>query len=176
MAFPAVYHSLAPKNKELRMKLALILATLFALTACTPPAAPPPEKPQSASKEELGQMNRDFVAALNAKDAAAAAACYAENAVLIPPGEPMVRGRAAIEAYWKGFLEGGGVRDVSVETIDAKSSGDLGYEIGSFALTANGPDGEPVSESGRFIELLERGPDGKWSSTAGIWNASPPEP
>jgi uncharacterized protein (TIGR02246 family) len=121
-------------------------------------------------------MNRDFAAALNAKDAAAAAACYAENAVLVPPGQPLVRGRAAIEAYWKGFLEEAGGRDVSVGTIDAKSSGDLGYEIGSFALTVDGPDGQPVTHRGRFIELLEKGPDGRWLSTAGIWNDSPPEP
>lgn len=158
------------------MRLAPIAAAAFLLTACAPPAAPPPEKPQSASKQELGQMNRDFAAALNAKDAAAAAACYAENAVLIPPGEAMVRGRAGIEAYWKGALEQGGVRDAAVETIEAKSSGDLGYEIGSYVLTADGPDGQPVTERGRFIELLERGPDGKWLSTAGIWNPAPSEP
>jgi len=127
----------------------------------------------SASKVELGQMNRDFAAALNAKDAKMAASLYTEDAVLIPPGEALVRGRANIEAYWKAAIESGGVRDVSVETIDAQSSGALGYEIGTFALTANGPNGEAVKDKGRYIELLKRGPDGKWYSTAGIWNASP---
>ena len=116
----------------------------------------------SASKVELGQMNRDFASALNAKDA-----------VLIPPGEPLVRGREAIEEYWRGAIESGGVRDVSVETMDALSSGSLGYEIGSFVLTTNGADGEAVIERGRYIELLRREPDGRWLSTHGIWNASP---
>jgi uncharacterized protein (TIGR02246 family) len=127
----------------------------------------------SASKVELGQMNRDFAAALNAKDAQAAAALYTEDAVLIPPGEPLVRGREAIEEYWRGAIESGGVRDVSVETMDALSSGSLGYETGSFILTANGPDGEAVIDRGRYIELLRREPDGRWLSTHGIWNASP---
>jgi len=127
----------------------------------------------SASKVELGQMNRDFASALNAKDAKAAAALYAEDAVLIPPGEPLVRGREAIEEYWRGAIESGGVRDVSVETMDALSSGSLGYETGSFVLTANGPDGEAVIDKGRYIELLRRQPDGRWLSTHGIWNASP---
>ena len=131
--------------------------------------------PQSASKEELGQMNRDFVVALNAKDATKAASYYAEDAVIYPPGEAPVSGRVAIEAYWKGAIESGGVRDATVETIDAKSSGDLGYEIGTFTLTANGPDGKPISDRGRFVELLRRGPDGRWYSTMGIWNASAPE-
>lgn len=130
--------------------------------------------PQSASKEELGQMNRDFVLALNAKDAKKAASYYAEDAVLYPPGEAPVIGRKAIEAYWKGAIETGGVRDATVETIDAKSSGDLGYEIGAFTLTANGPDGKPVTDRGRFVELLRRGSDGRWYSTMGMWNAPAP--
>jgi len=127
----------------------------------------------SASVDELGRMNREFAAALNAKDAAAAAALYAEDAVLIPPGEPIVRGRQAIEEYWRGAIESGGVRDVSVETLDARSSGALGYETGSFVLTVDGPDGQPVVDRGRYVELLRREPDGRWVSTHGIWNASP---
>ena len=65
-------------------------------------------------------------------------------------------------------------RDASAETIKAESSGDIGYEIGVFTLTMNGPDGTPVQEQGRYIELLKRGADGKWYSTAGIWNPAPP--
>jgi ketosteroid isomerase-like protein len=64
----------------------------------------PVSSSQSASREELGKMNRGFVAALNAKD--------------------------------------------------AQSSGNLGYEIGTFVLTANGPDGKPMIDRGRFVELL----------------------
>lgn len=114
---------------------------------------------------------RSFAAALNAKDAKGASALYTEDAVLIPPGEALVKGREAIEEYWRGAIELGGIRDVSVETMDARSSGSLGYETGSFVLTVDGPDGEAVVERGRYIELLIREPDGRWISTHGIWNA-----
>lgn len=154
------------------MRAVLLLSVVLALSACSSPQEPR-QAEMSASKIELGQMNRDFAAALNAKDAKAAAALYTEDAVLIPPGEPLVRGRQAIEEYWRGAIESGGVRDVSVETMDASSSGSLGYETGSYVLTANGPDGEAVVEKGRYIELLQRQPDGRWLSTHGIWNASP---
>ena len=154
------------------MRILLSSLVLFALIGCSDPEeAVQPEV--SASKFELGQMNRDFAAALNAKDAKAAAAAYTEDAVLIPPGEAVVRGRDAIEEYWRGAIEMGGIRDVSVETMDAHSSGSLGYETGSFELTVNGPDGNPVIDRGRYIELLRRTDDGRWLSTHGIWNASP---
>lgn len=154
------------------MRDALFIVALLALAGCIVPENPA-QTEVSATAAELGQMNRDFAAALNAKDAKTAAGLYTEDAVLIPPGEPLVRGRAAIEEYWRGAIEGGGVRDVSVETMNALSSGSLGYETGSFALTVNGPDGEPLVERGRYVELLRRQPDGRWLSTHGIWNASP---
>ena len=154
------------------MQAATLLGAALLLASCAP-ADEAKTAPASATVEELGQMNRDFAAALNAKDAALAASYYAEDAVVIPPGQAMVQGRAAIEAFWKAGIEQGGVRDASVETIKAESSGDIGYEIGSFVLTVNGPDGNPVQEHGRYIELLKRGADGKWYSTAGIWNAAP---
>lgn len=154
------------------MRVPLLITTALVLAACARPVDSAPAE-VSATREELGQMNRDFAAALNAKDAALAASYYAEDAVVIPPGEALVRGRAAIEAYWKAAIESGGVRDASVETVDARSSGAVGWEIGNFTLTANGPTGEPLTEKGRYIELLQRGPDGKWYSIAGIWNAAP---
>ena len=154
------------------MRTVLSFVVLLALIGCSG-SEDSVQTEVSASKFELGQMNRDFAAALNAKDAKAAAAAYAEDAVLIPPGEPLVRGREAIEEYWRGAIELGGIRDVSVETMDAHSSGSLGYETGSFELTVNGADGETVIDRGRYIELLRRTPDGRWLSTHGIWNASP---
>lgn len=158
------------------MRASICIAGIVALTACSPAKDSPPANAATASVSELGQMNRDFAAAINAKDAAKAASYYTEDAILIPPGEPIVRGRAAIEAYWKGAIEQGGVRDASVETIDAANSGDSGYEIGTFTLTVNGPNGQPVQDKGRYVELLKRGADGVWYATLGMWNAAEPSP
>lgn len=149
-----------------------LLVAVLALSACSD-SRDPVATEVPASQFELGQMNRDFAAALNAKDAKAAAALYTEDAVLIPPGEPIVRGRQAIEEYWRAAIELGGVREVSVETMDAGSSGSLGYETGNFRLTVDGPDGSAVVETGRYVELLRRESDGTWRSTHGIWNATP---
>ena len=71
-------------------------------------------------------------------------------------GEGEVEGEKAARARQARAVEQAGVRDASVETIKAESSGDIGYEIGSFVLTVNGPDGKPVQEHGRYIELLKR--------------------
>lgn len=76
---------------------ALIGCTLL-FTACQQTPEP---KPTTAV--ELSKMNRDFVKALNAKDAVAAANCYSEDATLLPPNEAPVKGRANIQKYWEGM-------------------------------------------------------------------------
>ena len=122
-----------------------------------------------ATAEELSQMNKDFVKALNAKDAAAAAACYDENAKLLPPNEAVVTGRADIQKYWQGAIDAG-VADASVTTVATSSNGDLGYEEGRYELNIHQADGKIIPEHGKYIEILKKGKDGKWLSIYGVWN------
>jgi ketosteroid isomerase-like protein len=134
------------------------------------------DKEKSATAEELSRMNRDFAAALNAKDVVAAANCYAEDATLYPANEPAVTGRADILNYWKGAIEAGAT-NVSVKTIATGSEGSLGWETGQFQMDVRTPDGKVVVDKGRYTELLKRNEDGKWVSIMGMWNAdAPPAP
>lgn len=133
------------------------------------------ERSQSATVEELGQMNRDFAKALTAKDAVAASILYDENASILPPNEPIVTGRANIQAYWQGAIDAG-IIDASVKTIDAKSNGDLGYEIGMFTLRFQGSKGDTIVDVGKYTEILKRNSEGKWMATYGMWSSNEPMP
>lgn len=128
-----------------------------------------------ASPEELSQMNKDFARALLAKDAAAASMLYTEEASLLPPNEPIVTGRKNIQQYWQGAIDAG-ILDVSVTTIATGSNGDLGYEIGRYQMTIRQPDGQALTENGKYVELLKRSEGGAWKSIYGIWNADPLPP
>lgn len=129
--------------------------------------------PKSATVEELGQMNRDFAKALTAKDAMAAAIVYDKNASILPPNEPIVTGRANIQAYWQGAIDAG-IIDAKVKTIDAKSNGDLGYEIGTFTMRFLGPQNDTIIEVGKYTEILKRNAEGYWISTYGMWSSNAP--
>jgi ketosteroid isomerase-like protein len=129
----------------------------------------------SGNRSDVTQMNGDFAAALNRRDTAAAANLYFPEATLLPPNEPIVRGRANIQVYWQGALDAD-VSDVSVTTIDSGTRGDLGYEVGRYQLSIRQSNGSSVRETGKYIELLRRDTDGKWRSTYGIWNSDAPAP
>ena len=127
------------------------------------------DKSKPATAEQLSQMNRDFVKALNAKNAVAAANCYTEDATLLPPNEAPVKGRANIQKYWEGAIAAGAF-DAEVATTETGSNGDLGYETGRLQMKMKMPDGTIAVERGKYTELLKRGADGKWLSTHGMWN------
>lgn len=164
--------------KPITKTLSLALATLFLsvlITSCCEKEEnqETAEVSKTATVEELGQMNRDFAKALNAKDAVAAAAVYDINASLLPPNEPIITGRANIQAYWQGLIDAGLV-DAKVKTIAASSDGDLGYEIGTFELKIQLEDGTMVIDKGKYTEILQRNAEGKWISLYGMWSANEP--
>jgi hypothetical protein len=68
------------KSNSIFRLMAASVALFFALSSCN-------EAPKSATAEELSQMNRDFVKALNVKDAVAVANCYTEDATVLSPNE-----------------------------------------------------------------------------------------
>ena len=140
----------------------LLVATLIGCNA-------PVETAKPATAEELSKMNRDFAAALNNKDAVAAANLYTEDATLLPPNEPPVTGRSNIQKYWEGAI-GAGAFDVKVATTSTGSNGDLGYEVGRFQMNIKQADGSVTVENGKYSELLKRMEDGTWKSTHGVWN------
>jgi ketosteroid isomerase-like protein len=154
----------AKTNFEQLIVIAVLL--FIVMIGCTEKT----EAPKPASTEELSQMNKDFVKALNNKDAVAASLLYSEDASLLPPNEQIVTGRDNIKKYWQAALDAG-TTDVSVSTISTGSNGDLGYEIGRFQLSYPGAAGKMVVEKGKYIEILKRTADGKWISIYGIWNA-----
>ena len=144
----------------------IVILLLVAMLGCK-------EYTETATPEELSQMNKNFAKALNDKDAEAASLLYTEDASLLPPNEPIVTGRENIKKYWQGALDAG-ITNVSVSTISTGSNGDLGYEIGRFELSVPGPDGNMIVDKGKYTEILKRTANGKWMAIYGMWNSDFP--
>jgi ketosteroid isomerase-like protein len=161
--------------------ITMIFALSFATQSCeqkqkeTTIEVEKEEISKSATIAELGQMNRDFAKALTAKDAVAAAIVYDENASILPPNEPIVTGRTNIQAYWQGAIDAG-IIDATVKTIDAKSVGNSGYEIGTFTMRFHGAKNDTIVEVGKYTEILELNKEGKWMAIYGMWSSNEPMP
>ncbi|HEV8657150.1 MAG TPA: nuclear transport factor 2 family protein [Thermoanaerobaculia bacterium] len=110
---------------------------------------------------DLDRVLRDYESAWRGHDPDALAALFAEDGFVLSDTKPPVRGRTAIrEAY----ARAGG--QLALRALAYETEGPVGYIIGAFGRTEDGPD------AGKFILALRRAKDGRWMITADMDNSS----
>lgn len=117
----------------------------------TPPPAPPPQPASIKLAPELARVLTDYEAAWRAGDGAALARLFDEEGFALPNGEPPVRGRAAIQKYYKGPGS-----PLVLRPFASATEGAVGYILGGFSRQ----EGEP--DVGKFTLTLRKGADGRW--------------
>ena len=122
--------------------------------------------PAFAQKADIDAANATFMELFNKGDFAGVAQLYTEDATALPPGGAMAKGRAAIEAMWKGAAEQ--VGDLKLTALDVKTIGpNAAREIGTFSLKAKGAT--PQEVAGKYVVVWEKvGND--WKLATDIWN------
>jgi uncharacterized protein (TIGR02246 family) len=117
-------------------------------------------------KATFDKLNDAFVAAFKKADFAAVAAMYTEDATVLPPGNNMVKGRPAIQAFWT--QAGQGIGDIKLTTVDVKALGaDAAREIGTFSLMTKGQQSQQVV--GKYVVVWQKvGTD--WKLMTDTWN------
>jgi uncharacterized protein (TIGR02246 family) len=118
---------------------------------------------------DIDQGRSAFTAALRRGDAAAAAAIYADDATLLAPAVDLVRGRLAIEQFWKTGVETG-ITEVELVALDVQRSGELAFEVGRYALRLAPETGAPVIDRGRYLIVHRAEADGHWRRAAEMFS------
>src|SRR5262245_1075663 len=79
------------------------------------------------AREAVNAINAEFSKAYNRGDAAAVSAIYVEDAALLAPDQPTVRGKRAIEdSFREGIKEIGG--KMRIEPVEIRAAGDVAYQ------------------------------------------------
>jgi uncharacterized protein (TIGR02246 family) len=124
----------------------------------------------SELRAEIDAVNARFIEAVRRGDAAGIAACYADDAAILPPGSEMVRGREGIEAFWRAFIAIGVAAELRTKTLELEGDGDRAAEVATYMMVAE--NGGTV-DVGKYIVLWRR-QDGEWKLFRDIWNSSLP--
>lgn len=165
------------------MKIRVLLLTLVGLVTsiAVPTFAQQKDTVDPQTAEQLSALSKKFSEAFNNNDAAAVAALYTEDAVLVNDTGP-VYGREAIE---KGFVDL--FKQVHFSncssTVDRYSphvigtAGNEAWSNGEFTQTIQGQNFGPLQHKGNWIEIYRREGD-TWRKRLDMWNLSPapPEP
>jgi len=60
--------------------------------------------------------------------------------------------------------------------VEASRSGDFAYDIGTYQLTMNDPQGKPMSERGKYTVVWKKQADGSWKAVADMFSSDLPLP
>jgi len=136
-------------------------------------------------QREAGPLSDDDVAAIKAsteafiqavrfEDWAALAALYTEDAVFMPPNQPMVQGQAAIQTWMEEFPA---VTKYNLTAVEIDGQGDLAFVRGTYSMTI-APEGapEPIQDTGKYVEIRRKQQDGSWLMAVDIFNSDLPLP
>ena len=128
--------------------------------------------PVSADTVVYDQVQQHILDALSSGDADAYVACFAADAMLMPPGAEAVTGKDAIRAWVAGLFN---QFDVTVQVFrqELHFTSDWAFERHNYALTATPKNGgTPSVDRGKAVVISKRGPDGSWKGYIDCWNSN----
>jgi ketosteroid isomerase-like protein len=131
--------------------------------------------PRNERERDLLQRDREWAAlASQGSDVERILAFWSDDAIVVPPGQPAVRGKRAIREYVQGALAMPGFQ-IRFQPASASVSADgtLGYTTGENSVTFPGADGRLVTVVGRYATIWRREPTGEWRCVVDIWNSGP---
>lgn len=150
--------------------MALVLAAGAALalllSAAHAPAAVPAQDPRV-----LAKLDDEWSDVVLAKDPDRIASYYTPDAILYPPGQPLIIGQAAAKKLWADlFADTSYMFNWETLRTGVAKSYDLGFTTGNYEASFQGPSGERVREIGKYVLIWKKQKDGSWKVSQHMWN------
>lgn len=128
--------------------------------------------PAAEARAAIEAANAKFSEVFARGDAAALAALYTADATLLPPGETMLEGSAAIGEYWKKSHDSG-VASAKLTTEQVERDGDVAIETGKVELVVRAPGKPEAKAYAKYLVVWKLQADGTWKMHRDIWNDLP---
>lgn len=146
------------------------------LVACAVLAAGPLAAADAAPKHGLMTLESAWSKAMLANDAAALAALYADDAVLVLPGTGAIKGKKAIEEAYAGWLKDVKVTEFALMDTHYRSAGHISTGWGAWKMTTvPKAGGAPTTEIGTWCAVAAE-TNGVWKYVSDHASADPPPP
>ena len=151
-------------------KLVSAVTASILIVACT-------ETKVDLKAEETAIMKADSTwSALSAesKDIDKVVSYFADDAVVVPPGTPIIKGKEALRKFVEESFKIPGF-SIRWKSSDIKFSpdGKLAYMYGENMTTMNDSTGNKISIAGRGYSIWRKETDGNWKCFVDIFNDPP---
>jgi ketosteroid isomerase-like protein len=125
-----------------------------------------------ASADTLRQLEGEFMKAAAERGSQGYLSYYADDAVEVPNGAPLIQGKVNI-AKTMGFLDDKN-NHLTWTPVGAgiSSSGDLGYTYGTYEFSSKDKDGKTVVDHGKYTSIWKKQHDGSWKVVLDMGNSN----
>jgi uncharacterized protein (TIGR02246 family) len=136
-------------------------------TASAPESAEGAATATSADVGDARQAIEDamtkYVDAVKRGDPAAIAAAHTDDAIVVMPSGPPMKGRSGVSEGFAKMLAASSVKELRSSNVDRTVTGDVAVETGSFAVTMQPRAiGQEVTDKGQYMVVWQRQTDGSW--------------
>jgi uncharacterized protein (TIGR02246 family) len=147
------------------------LALLLFASACNQQT---PADTRAADESTIRELEAQWSRTAAANDLEGSVSYYSDDASILPPNAPIASGKQAIRAVWASVLGPGVSLSWQVSKLEVSRSGDLAYVMGVYQFAQKDPQGKPVTDHGKVVEVWKKQADGKWKTVADIFNSDLP--
>jgi ketosteroid isomerase-like protein len=154
-------------------RFACLLAVL-ATTACanTPDAD---SADPTALRAGVDSASNRLLDALRTNASDSLMVLMADDVVLMPPNEPVLKGKAAVRAWYDQFLTQLRTSSLTIADREVLIGGEWATEIATFEwLLEPVGGGQAVVDRGSYVQVWHHEPDGRWLFVRELWNSTTP--
>ena len=153
------------------MRLAAVLGALLLVSVGVS------AQQKGADEAAIAKVRAAYQTAASAQKPAEIARLFAPDGVEMPPNAPAASGRAAIEAFHKGFAKQWMQHGITITATSTRVMGDTAYDIGTYKQQImSNATGAVIDDKGKYVVLLKKDAAGNWAISHAIYNSDNPPP
>jgi len=147
------------------MRILTLLSIVFILHACSDHSVD-----TKAEGEKLMQISRDWSKSAATDSIERTLSYWADEAVVMPPGQPPIKGKKAIREMIESTSKIPGFK-ISWEplSVAVSKNGDMAYMLEQNQITIQDSSGTPKTEFNKGVTIWRKDADG-WKNIVDIWN------
>jgi ketosteroid isomerase-like protein len=128
-----------------------------------------------ADQAAIRQVDETDMKMINAKDWKGDLVLYEEDAIMLPPHQAAIQGKAAIEARDEASPPSTKV-ELQQQSVEIEGQGNMAYDRGTYAMTVTPAGAAPTVDQGKYLAILRKQAGGLWKISRVIYNSDLPLP
>ena len=120
-------------------------------------------------RKSIEEANAKCSEAIQEGNLAGVVAGYTDDATMVPPDGELIKGKQAIEQYYRTLFQMG-MKEVVLTTIEVGGSDGTVYEIGKTRVRIQPEGQETIRDSTKYLVVWKRQADGTWKVHVDIWS------